>query len=141
MEVFQMKNIKILPLVLLLPIIAACLFSCKNSPSEETSEIASEETTARPTKPYFTVNISENADFVAGDILISSKNPDADYTVESFAEIDCESIRLFSRSEKDSCWIIKIETKTRSATVEAIKKLAYRSDLNYAEPNFLLSPD
>lgn len=136
-----MKGIKLLPLVLLLPLIAALLLSCLEGVGDESVPDSSEQTTAEPSITYFTSNVSAAADFIAGDILISSKDPNANYTVEDFPEIDCESVRLGSRYDDSSFWVIKLKTKTRSATIEAIKKLTYRSDLHYAEPNYLFSPD
>ncbi len=136
-----MKKVKILPLVLLLPIIAACLFSCNNTLPEETAEITTEETTARPAETCFRIDFSPYADFTPGEILIAAKDPNANYTVEDFPEIDCESIKFSSRNEEYSFWKITIKAKYKQNTIDAIKELAYRSDLYFAEPNFLLSPD
>ena len=141
MEVKRMKNIRLLLSVLLLPIVAALLFSCLEGIGDETAPDSNDRTTAAPSVTYFTANISHNDEFVPGDILIISNDPNADYTAEDFSEIDCESIRLGSRYEDSSYWVIKIKTKTKAATIEAIKKLTYRSDLTIAEPNYLFSAD
>ncbi len=132
-----MKKIKILSLLLLLPIIAAMLLSCYGDVHGEVTGESDEHDGHGHAQTYFQTQINAEHPFVEGHVVVSPKDPNAELTVEDFPELDCESVTFLYKTEAGAYWLIVLTTQTEDETVLAIDKLTYRSDLVFAEPNYI----
>ncbi|MBQ8259062.1 MAG: hypothetical protein IJY97_05800 [Clostridia bacterium] len=136
-----MKKIKILSLILLLPIIAAMILSCSNNVQGEVTGEGDEHEGHGHAQTYFQTQINAEHPFVEGHVVVSPKDPNAELTVEDFPELECESVTFLYKTEAGAYWLIVLKTQAEDETVVAIDKLTYRSDLNFAEPNYVYTEE
>jgi hypothetical protein len=128
-----MKKIKIISLLLLLPVIASLLLACDNHSDGEVIDDGHD----HGAETYFQAIISTEHPWNPGEIIITAKDPNAAFTVESFSEINPASVTFLMKTETESFWVIVLNSKTEDDTVVAIDKLTYRSDLKSAVPNYI----